>query len=129
MSRVRPSQDCLPEPASGWTLLRRAPEHILPAYFEAVRQAPGFKGHIAHVGWPWYDEGVAVLNTTTGVFPEDPADWDLRWDLSFGPPTEGTHTGRMPAVTRGILSIRATPFGPFLLPKTVDMFTASSRRV
>ena len=53
-----------------------------------MRQAPGFKGHLAHVGWPWYDEGVAVMSVTTGVFGEDPADWDLRVDLSFGSPTD-----------------------------------------
>jgi predicted TIM-barrel fold metal-dependent hydrolase len=66
----------------------RQSTYCRPAYFEAVRQAPGFKGHLAHVGWPWYDEGVAVLSVTTGVFGEDPADWDLRVDLSFGPPTD-----------------------------------------
>jgi predicted TIM-barrel fold metal-dependent hydrolase len=66
----------------------RQSTYCRPAYFEAVRQAPGFKGHLAHVGWPWYDEGVAVMSVTTGVFGEDPADWDLRVDLSFGPPTD-----------------------------------------
>ena len=71
-------------------LLRRSPEHLLyrPAYFEAVRQAPGFKGHIAHVGWPWSDEGVAVMSVTIGVFGNDPKDWDLRCDLSFGAPND-----------------------------------------
>ena len=63
----------------------RQSTYCRPAYFEAVRQAPGFKGHIAHVGWPWYDEGVAVLKTTTGVFGEDPAagggptTWNRSW--------------------------------------------------
>jgi len=66
----------------------RQSTYCRPAYFEAVRQAPGFKGHLAHVGWPWYDEGVAVLKVTTGVFGDDPAGWDLRCDLSFGPPTD-----------------------------------------
>ena len=74
-------------------LLRRSPEHLLyrSAYFEAVRQAPGFKGHIAHVGWPWYDEGVAVMSMTIGVFGNDPKDWDLRCDLSFGAPNDWQH--------------------------------------
>ncbi|MDP9439682.1 MAG: amidohydrolase family protein [Actinomycetota bacterium] len=66
----------------------RQSAYCRPAYFEAVRQAPGFKGHIAHVGWPWYDEGVAVMSVTTGVFGNDPKDWDLRCDLSFGPPND-----------------------------------------
>jgi uncharacterized protein len=66
----------------------RQSTYCRPAYFEAVRQAPGFKGHLAHVGWPWYDEGVAVLKVTAGVFGQDPENWDLRVDLSFGAPTD-----------------------------------------
>ena len=66
----------------------RQSTYCRPAYFEAVRGAPGFKGHLAHVGWPWHDEGVAVLKTTTGIFGQNPADWDLRVDLSFGAPTD-----------------------------------------
>jgi predicted TIM-barrel fold metal-dependent hydrolase len=66
----------------------RQSTYCRPAYFEAVRQAPGFKGHLAHLGWPWYDEGVAVLKVTTGVFGQDPENWDLRCDLSFRPPTD-----------------------------------------
>jgi uncharacterized protein len=69
----------------------RQSTYCRPAYFEAVRQAPGFKGHIAHVGWPWYDEGVAVMSVTTGVFGNDPKDWDLRCDLSFGAPNDWQH--------------------------------------
>jgi predicted TIM-barrel fold metal-dependent hydrolase len=66
----------------------RQSTYCRPANFEGVRGAPGFKGHLAHVGWPWYDEGVAVMSVTTGVFGEDPADWDLRVDLSFGSPAD-----------------------------------------
>jgi hypothetical protein len=66
----------------------RQSTYCRPAYFESIRQAPGFKGHLAHVGWPWYDEGVAVMKVTTGVFGQDPAGWDLRVDLSFGSPTD-----------------------------------------
>ena len=69
----------------------RRSTYCRPAYFEAVRQAPGFKGHIAHVGWPWYDEGVAVMSVTIGVFGNDPKDWDLRCDLSFGAPNDWQH--------------------------------------
>jgi uncharacterized protein len=66
----------------------RQSTYCRPVYFECVRQAPEFKGHLAHVGWRWYDECVAVMSVTTGVFGQDPADWDLRVDLSFGPPTD-----------------------------------------
>jgi hypothetical protein len=37
------------------------------------------------VGYPWYDECIAMVKVTTGVFGRDPEDWDLRVDLSFGP--------------------------------------------
>jgi predicted TIM-barrel fold metal-dependent hydrolase len=63
----------------------RQSTYCRPAYFEGVRAAPNFKGHVAHVGWPWYDECVAMMKVTTGVFGENPEDWDLRVDLSFGP--------------------------------------------
>ena len=66
----------------------RQSTYCRPAYFESVREATGFKGHLAHVGWPWYDECVAVLNVTTGLFGEDPENWDLRADLSFGSPSD-----------------------------------------
>jgi predicted TIM-barrel fold metal-dependent hydrolase len=66
----------------------RQSTYCRPAYFEAVRGAPGFKGHLAHVGWPWYDECVAVMSVTTGVFGGDSENWDLRCDLSFGPPSD-----------------------------------------
>lgn len=55
-----------------------------PAYFEGVRAAEGFKGHLAHAGWPWHDECVAMMKVTTGLFGQDPEGWDLKVDLSFG---------------------------------------------
>jgi uncharacterized protein len=66
----------------------RQSAYCRPTYFEGVRAAPGFKGYIAHVGWPWYDECIAMLKVTTGVFGQDPENWDLRVDLSFGSPTD-----------------------------------------
>jgi uncharacterized protein len=67
---------------------RRQSAYCRPAYLEGVRGAPGFKGHVAHVGWPWYDECIAMLKVTTGVFGSDPKDWDLKVDLSFGSPND-----------------------------------------
>jgi uncharacterized protein len=66
----------------------RQSAYCRPAYFEAVRAAPGFKGHLAHAGWPWHDECVAVLKVTTGLFGDVPESWDLKVDLSFGPPSD-----------------------------------------
>ena len=61
-----------------------------PTYFEGVRAAEGFKGHVAHVGRPWYDECIAMAKVTTGLFGQNPEDWDLKLDLSFGPPPTGS---------------------------------------
>jgi predicted TIM-barrel fold metal-dependent hydrolase len=66
----------------------RQSAYCRPTYFEGVRAASGFKGHIAHVGWPWYDECIAMLKVTTGLFGQNPEDWDLKVDLSFGSPTD-----------------------------------------
>jgi predicted TIM-barrel fold metal-dependent hydrolase len=66
----------------------RQSAYCRPTYFEGVRAAPGFKGHVAHVGWPWYDEYIAMLKVTTGIFGQDPENWDLRVDPSFGSPTD-----------------------------------------
>src|SRR5215217_2905238 len=70
-------------------LLRWAPEHLLPAGLLRGRapgsgvQRPPRARRMALVR-----RGVAVMSVTTGVFGQDPADWDLRVDLSFGPPTD-----------------------------------------
>src|SRR5215204_1872312 len=63
----------------------RQSTYCRPAYFEGVRAASNFKGHLAHVGYPWHDECIAVMKVTTGVFGNDPKDWDLKVDVSFGP--------------------------------------------
>ncbi len=59
-----------------------------PAYFEAVHRVPNFKGQLAHVGWPWVDECLAVMTIERMVFGEDPAKWNLKVDLSFGSPDD-----------------------------------------
>lgn len=59
-----------------------------PAFFEGVHQASGFKATLAHVGWPWQDECLAVLDMETFLFGPDPKDWALVADLSFGSPAD-----------------------------------------
>jgi uncharacterized protein len=59
-----------------------------PTYFEAVHQAPGFRGHLAHVSWPWVDECLAVLNMETMMLGKEAEKWDLIADLSFGSPDD-----------------------------------------
>jgi predicted TIM-barrel fold metal-dependent hydrolase len=64
----------------------RESSYCRPTFYEAVHQAPNFKGHLAHVGWPWVDECIAVLKIGARFLRIDPADWGLKVDLSFGPP-------------------------------------------
>jgi uncharacterized protein len=66
----------------------RQSTYCRPTFFEAVHQVRGFRGHLAHVGWPWHDECIAVLNVETTVMGQDPANWDLKTDLSFGSPAD-----------------------------------------
>src|SRR5829696_5439525 len=49
---------------------------------------PGFKGHLAHVGWPWHEECIAVLNIGSKFMQIDPEEWGFKVDLSFGAPTD-----------------------------------------
>ena len=58
----------------------------MPLHYEAVHEAPNFKGHLAHAGWPWVDECIAVLKIGARFLRIDPAEWGLKVDLSFGPP-------------------------------------------
>ena len=64
----------------------RESSYCRPTFYEAVHQAPNFKGHLAHVGWPWVDECIAVLKIGARFLRIDPAEWGLKVDLSFGPP-------------------------------------------
>ena len=59
-----------------------------PAYFEAVHQVPGFRGQLAHLGWPWVDECIAVLEMESTIHGKQPERWQLLADLSFGPPDD-----------------------------------------
>ena len=56
-----------------------------PVCFEALRDHPGVRVCLAHLGWPWTDEAIAVglIDRIHGV-PEGEA--VFRFDLSFGPP-------------------------------------------
>lgn len=59
-----------------------------PTYFEGIRQVPELKVQLAHLGWPWVDECIAVLNMESNIHGSDPASWQFRADLSFGPPDD-----------------------------------------
>ena len=59
-----------------------------PAYYEAVHRVPELKGQLAHLSWPWVDECLAVLGMETIFHGDDPAKYQLKADLSFGPPDD-----------------------------------------
>jgi predicted TIM-barrel fold metal-dependent hydrolase len=59
-----------------------------PTYFEGIRQVPELKVQLAHLGWPWVDECIAVLNMESNIHGSDPSQWQMRTDLSFGPPDD-----------------------------------------
>ena len=59
-----------------------------PTFYEQVHQLEGMRAQLAHVGWPWVDETLAVLTQETMTHGQDPAGWQLRTDVSFGPPDD-----------------------------------------
>jgi uncharacterized protein len=71
---------------SGIFLNGQEGRYCRPAYFEVVHEISGFKGHLAHLGWPWVDECIAVMTMETALKGQDPKNWDLKVDLSFGAP-------------------------------------------
>lgn len=70
---------------SGIFIDGRSGRFCRPTFYEAVRDHPGLRVTLAHLGWPWTDEANAVglIDLINGV----PADeCQFRFDVSFGPP-------------------------------------------
>jgi uncharacterized protein len=70
---------------SGIFIDGRSGRFCRPTFFEALRDHPGLKVCLAHLGWPWVDEAIAVglIDRILGVSPDDCM---FRFDISFGPP-------------------------------------------
>jgi predicted TIM-barrel fold metal-dependent hydrolase len=70
---------------SGIFIDGRSGRFCRPSFYEAVREHPGLRVTLAHLGWPWCDEANAVglIDRINGV---EPADSQFRFDISFGPP-------------------------------------------
>ncbi len=66
----------------------REGKYCRPALYEGLHQVPGLRAQLAHVGWPWIDECLAVLSMETELHGQDAERWQLRADLSFGPPDD-----------------------------------------
>lgn len=83
-----------------------------PVFFEALRSHPGVRVTLAHLGWPWTDESIAVglIDLLHGV-PAD--DCVFRFDLSFGAPPPY----RLPMLQHALATL-----GPGLLQHGSDCF-------
>jgi predicted TIM-barrel fold metal-dependent hydrolase len=70
---------------SGVFIDGRSGRFCRPIFFEAVREHPGLRVTLAHLGWPWCDEANAVglIDLINGVAPDGAP---FRFDISFGPP-------------------------------------------
>jgi predicted TIM-barrel fold metal-dependent hydrolase len=97
---------------SGIFIDGRSGRFCRPAFFEALRNHPGARVTLAHLGWPWSDEAIAVglIDLINGV-PADQA--AFRFDISFGPP---------PPYRREVFSRALEVLGPGLLQFGSDCF-------
>ena len=97
---------------SGIFIDGRSGRFCRPVFFEALRDHPGVRVALAHVGWPWTDEAIAVglIDRIHGV-PD--ADCVFRFDLSFGPP---------PPYRREVLKRALEVLGPGSLQFGSDCF-------
>jgi uncharacterized protein len=70
---------------SGIFIDGRSGRFCRPVFYEALRAHPGVRVTLAHLGWPWTDEAIAVglIDAIHGVSADDAV---FRFDLSFGAP-------------------------------------------
>jgi predicted TIM-barrel fold metal-dependent hydrolase len=74
---------------SGIFMDERASSYCRPTLYEGIHRIKGFHGHLAHLGWPWVDEELAVLMMESFHRKPDPDDpWQLKADFSFGAPPD-----------------------------------------
>ena len=97
---------------SGIFIDGRSGKYCRPVFYEAVREHPGLRVALAHLGWPWTDEANAVglIDLIHGV---DPVDCQFRFDFSFGAP---------PIYRKMMLERALAVLGPQLLQFGSDRF-------
>ena len=97
---------------SGIFIDGRSGRFCRPTFYEAVREHPGLRVNLAHLGWPWCDEAnaVGVIDLINGVHPDDS---QFRFDISFGPP---------PVYRRDALAKALAVLGPGLIQFGSDRF-------
>lgn len=93
---------------SGIFINGRAGRFCRPTFYEAVREHPGLRVTLAHLGWPWCDEAIAVgvIDLINGV---DPDESQFRFDISFGPPPIYRHEVLRKALD--VIGARSIQFG------------------
>ncbi len=101
---------------SGIFIDGRSGRFCRPTFFEALRAHPGVRVTLAHLGWPWTDEAIAVglIDRIHGVPDAQAA---FRFDLSFGPP---------PPYRLEVLRRALEVLGPGLLQYASDCFLPCS---
>jgi predicted TIM-barrel fold metal-dependent hydrolase len=109
-----------------------------PTFFEAIHEVPDLRAQLAHGGWPWVDECLAVLAQETMTHGADPHDWQLRCDLSFGPPEDWqlpTWQRALDSLPHGMIAYASDCFWPmdaaeyvesYLLPQIAHFETAAT---
>jgi len=70
---------------SGIFIDGRSGRFCRPTFYEAVRDHPKLRVTLAHLGWPWTDEAIAVgvIDRINGVAADE---CQFRFDISFGAP-------------------------------------------
>lgn len=101
---------------SGIFIDGRSGRFCRPTFYEALREHPSLRVTLAHLGWPWCDEAIAVglIDLING---KSPVDCQFRFDLSFGPP---------PIYRREVLARALAVLGPGLLQFGSDRFLPCS---
>jgi predicted TIM-barrel fold metal-dependent hydrolase len=101
---------------SGIFIDGRSGRFCRPAFFEAIRDYPNLRVTLAHLGWPWCDEAIAVglIDLINGVTPDNN---QFRFDFSFGPP---------PVYRQEVLHKALDVLGPAMLQFGSDRFLPCS---
>lgn len=103
---------------SGIFIDGRSGRFCRPTFYEALRDHPALRVTLAHLGWPWSDEAIAVglIDLLNGATPDN---CQFRFDISFGPP---------PVYRRQVLHRALEVLGPALLQFGSDRFLPCSGR-
>ncbi len=101
---------------SGIFIDGRSGRFCRPAYFEALRDHPGARVTLAHMGWPWTDEALAVA-LIDRIHEVPPERAQFRLDISFGAP---------PPYRKEVLARMLEVLGPGALQFGSDCFLPCS---